>query len=142
MSLIISDIDKVSEFLNRENVIGIPTETVYGFAGNIYSEKAIKTIFELKNRPLSNPLIIHIKSLDSLDKVTVGVPDVALKLAKLFWPGPLTLVLNKHSFVSALVTAGKTSVAVRIPNHPIALSFLEKINFPLGCSKCKPFWFY
>ena len=139
MSLIISDIDKASEFLNSEDVIGIPTETVYGLAGNIHSEKAVKKIFELKNRPLFNPLIVHIKSLDSLDKVAVDVPDAALKIAKVFWPGPLTLVLKKHCSVSDLVTAGKTSVAVRIPNHPVTLSLLEKINFPLAAPSANPF---
>lgn len=139
MSLIITDIDVASEFLNNEDVIGIPTETVYGLAGNIYSEKAINKIYEIKKRPLINPLIVHIKSLAYLDKVAVDVSESALKLAKTFWPGPLTLVLNKHPSVPDIVTAGKSTVAVRIPNHPVALSLLESVNFPLAAPSANPF---
>lgn len=139
MALIITDIDVAIELLNNEDVIGIPTETVYGLAGNIYSEKAINKIYEIKKRPLINPLIVHIKSLTYLDKVAVDVTESALKLAKAFWPGPLTLVLNKHHSVSEIVTAGKSTVAVRIPNHPVALSLLESVNFPLAAPSANPF---
>lgn len=139
MSLIISGIDEASEFLNREDVIGMPTETVYGLAGNIYSEKAINNIFEMKKRPFLNPLIVHIKSLAYLNKVAVDVSESALKLAKALWPGPLTLVLNKHPSVPDIVTAGKSTVAVRIPNHPVALSLLEKLKFPLAAPSANPF---
>ena len=138
MSLIITDIAVASEFLNNEDVIGIPTETVYGLAGNIYSEKAINKIYEIKKRPLINPLIVHIKSLAYLDKVAVDVSESALKLAKAFWPGPLTLVLNKHHSVPDIVTAGKSTVAVRVPNHPVALSLLESVNFPLAAPSANP----
>ncbi len=139
MALIITDIDVASVFLNNEDVIGIPTETVYGLAGNIYSEKAISKIYEIKKRPLNNPLIVHIKSLAYLDKVAVDVSESALKLAKTFWPGPLTLVLNKHPSVPDIVTAGKSTVAVRIPNHPVAISLLEKLKFPLAAPSANPF---
>ena len=139
MSLITSDISKAIEILNKEDVVAIPTETVYGLAGNIYSEKAINKIFQLKKRPLFNPLIVHIKSLDSLKNVAVNVPDAAIKLANAFWPGPLTLILDKHESVSDLITAGKKTVAVRIPNHPVALSILEKIGFPLAATSANPF---
>ena len=139
MALIITDIDKASEFLNNEDVIGIPTETVYGLAGNIYSKRAINRIYEIKKRPLLNPLIVHIKSLAYLDKVAVDVQESALKLAQTFWPGPLTLILNKHPSVPDIVTAGKTTVAVRIPNHPVALSLLESVNFPLAAPSANPF---
>ena len=141
MSLITSDIGKAIEILNKEDVVAIPTETVYGLAGNIYSEKAINKIFQLKKRPLFNPLIVHIKSLDSLKNIAVNVPDAAIKLANVFWPGPLTLILDKHDSVSDLITAGKKTVAVRIPNHPVALSILEKINFPLAAPSANPFGF-
>ena len=138
MSLIITDIDVASVFSNNEDVIGIPTETVYGLAGNIYSEKAVNKIYEIKKRPLINPLIVHIKSLAYLDKVAVDVSESALKLAKTFWPGPLTLVLNKHHSVPDIVTAGKSTVAVRVPNHPVALSLLESVNFPLAAPSANP----
>lgn len=134
-----SDIHQAAEILNKEELVAIPTETVYGLAGNIYSEKAIKGIFEMKKRPFFNPLIVHIKSLDYLKEVAIDVPENAYKLANAFWPGPLTLVLNKKENISDLVTAGKDTVAVRIPDHPLALALLETLDFPLAAPSANPF---
>lgn len=134
-----SDIHQAAEILNKEELVAIPTETVYGLAGNIYSEKAIKGIFEMKKRPFFNPLIVHIKSLDYLKEVATDVPENAYKLANAFWPGPLTLVLKKKENISDLVTAGKNTVAVRIPDHPIALALLEVLDFPLAAPSANPF---
>jgi len=139
MSLIITDTYEAAQFLHREQVIGMPTETVYGLAGNIYSQKAVTTIFRIKGRPFHNPLIVHIKSLACLSKVAVAIPEMAIQLANKFWPGPLTLVLQKHPSVPGLVTAGKSTIAVRIPAHPVALSLLEKISFPLAAPSANPF---
>ena len=139
MTLITTDINLASEMLKNEDVIGMPTETVYGLAGNIYSEKAIKKIYEIKKRPFINPLIVHIKSLECLNKVAINVSESALKLANTFWPGPLTLILDKHSSIPDLITAGKNTVAVRIPNHPVALALLEIVNFPLAAPSANPF---
>jgi L-threonylcarbamoyladenylate synthase len=96
MTQISSDISKAIELLNKEDVVAIPTETVYGLAGNIYSEKAIRKIFQVKQRPLFNPLIVHIPSIDQLEKIAREFPVKAQKLAEAFWPGSLTLILPKR----------------------------------------------
>jgi len=134
-----NEIEQIKKFLLKEEVAAIPTETVYGLAGNIYSEKAIKKIFELKKRPFFNPLIVHIKSLDYLDQIADEIPNTAIKLAKAFWPGPLTLVLKKKSTVSDLITGGKKTVAIRVPNHKLTLSLLESVDFPLAAPSANTF---
>ena len=139
MISISKDINIAVRILNNDGVIGLPTETVYGLAGNIYSEKAINKIFEIKKRPKFNPLIVHIATIDSLNKIAVDIPEKAILLAKNFWPGPLTLLLKKHSSISDLITAGKPTVAVRIPNHKMALELLNKLDFPLAAPSANPF---
>ena len=123
------DLIKAIQLLQKESVVAMPTETVYGLAGNIYSQKAIRSIFELKNRPMYNPLIVHLKSYTELEKVAANIPDKARLLAGTFWPGPLTLVLKKQDNISDLITAGKDTVAVRVPNHPVALALLNQLDF-------------
>jgi L-threonylcarbamoyladenylate synthase len=139
MSQISTDIEAAAIQLKKGEVIAIPTETVYGLAGNIFCDKALKKIYELKKRPLYNPLIVHIKSIDALANIAIDIPEKALKLAEKFWPGPLTLVLKKQVYISDIVTAGKQTVAVRVPNHPAVLSLLEKIDFPLAAPSANPF---
>ncbi len=133
------NIDEACEVLKNEELIGLPTETVYGLAGNAYSEIALKKIFTLKNRPFYNPLILHIKSVHYLNKVAKNIPETAIKLAKEFWPGPLTLVLEKQNHISDLVTASKHTVAVRVPNHSVALELLNKLDFPIAAPSANPF---
>ncbi len=137
--MISGDIHKAAELLRQEAVIGLPTETVYGLAGNIFSEKAIRTIYETKQRPYYNPLIVHIGSMADLDKVAKNIPSMARDLARRFWPGPLTLLLEKTDAVPSLVTAGKETVAVRMPDHPVALALLNTIDFPLAAPSANPF---
>ncbi len=139
MVQITTDVERAAACLKRGDIIGLPTETVYGLAGNIYDEAAIRKIFEMKKRPLFNPLIVHIKSLAALQGVAVNVPDTALQLMETFWPGPLTLVLKRHSSIPDLITAGKNTVAVRMPNHPVALALLESLPFPLAAPSANPF---
>ncbi|MBD2766792.1 threonylcarbamoyl-AMP synthase [Hymenobacter sp. BT664] len=139
MNIISKDIQKAVEILNKEELVAIPTETVYGLAGNIYSEKAVRKIFAMKNRPLFNPLIVHIHSIHQLDEFVSHVPSKARLLANTFWPGSLTMVLKKKPQVPDLITAGKDSVAVRIPNHPVTLALLEQLNFPLAAPSANPF---
>lgn len=139
MSIISKDISKAVALLNAEEVVAIPTETVYGLAGNIYSEKAIKSIFETKKRPFFNPLIVHIPSVDYLDIIVDYVPEKAKLLAEAFWPGPITLVLKKKNTIPDLITAGKDTVAVRVPNHPVSLALLRKLDFPLAAPSANPF---
>jgi L-threonylcarbamoyladenylate synthase len=137
--VITKDINWVIELLNNQNIVSIPTETVYGLAGNAFSDKAIERIFKLKNRPLYNPLIVHLKSIEQLSQVAIDIPAKAMALAQQFWPGPLTLVLKKQSHISDLITAGKNTVAVRVPNHPLTLELLNKLNFPLAAPSANPF---
>jgi L-threonylcarbamoyladenylate synthase len=108
-------------------------------AGNAFDESAIKKIFELKNRPFYNPLIVHLKSAASIYDVAEDIPEKALKLAEEFWPGPLTLVLKKQKHIPDLVTAGKETVALRVPNHPITLALLNELDFPLAAPSANPF---
>lgn len=139
MTIVSNDIDKAINILNNEDVIAIPTETVYGLAGNIYSEKAIRKIFEVKQRPLFNPLIVHIDSIEKIHDIVSEFPEKASILANAFWPGPLTLILKKKSTIPDLITGGKDTVAVRIPNHPVALNLLKKLSFPLAAPSANPF---
>ena len=139
MGIISKDISKAVELLTAEKLVAIPTETVYGLAGNIYSEKAIKSIFETKKRPFFNPLIVHIPSTDTLDKIVRDIPEKAKLLADAFWPGSMTLVLKKQSSIPNLITAGKNTVAVSVPYHPLTLELLKKLPFPLAAPSANPF---
>jgi L-threonylcarbamoyladenylate synthase len=130
---------QAKKIVSTNGIIGLPTETVYGLAGNAFSEEAIDKIYKLKNRPSNNPLIVHISSINELNKVAVDIPELAYKLAKFFWPGPLTMVLKKHPSIPYSVTSGKETVAVRVPNHPLCLKLLQSIDFPLVAPSANPF---
>jgi L-threonylcarbamoyladenylate synthase len=139
MSIISKDIQKAVQLLTEDHLVAIPTETVYGLAGNIFSEKAIKSIFSTKQRPFFNPLIVHISSVKSLNDLVTHVPEKAKLLAAAFWPGSMTLVLKKSKTIPDIITAGKDTVAIRVPNHPITLELLKKIPFPLAAPSANPF---
>ena len=139
MSIISKDIQKAVQLLTEDQLVAIPTETVYGLAGNIFSEKAIKSIFSTKQRPFFNPLIVHIPSVKSLNDLVTHVPEKAKLLAAAFWPGSMTLVLKKSKTIPDIITAGKDTVAIRVPNHPITLELLKKIPFPLAAPSANPF---
>jgi L-threonylcarbamoyladenylate synthase len=137
--MITNKIQEAKEALDKDEIIGLPTETVYGLAGNIYCDQALEKIFRLKKRPFYNPLIVHIKSIDDVFKVAENIPEKAIQLANCFWPGPLTLILNKQSHISPIITADKPTVAVRVPNHPVALELLRNIDYPLAAPSANPF---
>ena len=139
MAIISKDISKAVGLLNAGELVAIPTETVYGLAGNIYSEKAIQSIFKTKQRPFFNPLIVHISSIEHLESLVDYIPPKAKLLAEIFWPGPITLVLKKKSTVPDIITAGKDTVAVRIPDHPVTLELLKQLSFPLAAPSANPF---
>ena len=139
MSIISNDIQKAIALLSNEELVAIPTETVYGLAGNIFSEKAIKCIFKTKKRPFFNPLIVHISCVTLLDTIVSEVPEKAKILANTFWPGAMTLVLKKHKNIPDIITAGKDTVAVRVPNHPITTALLKQLPFPLAAPSANPF---
>ncbi|MGM0875103.1 MAG: L-threonylcarbamoyladenylate synthase [Bacillota bacterium] len=126
-------IAQAANLLREDEVVAFPTETVYGLGANANSDEAVSKIYEAKGRPSDNPLIIHIASISKLDEIVKDVPKYAYKLISAFWPGPLTLVLHKKGDqLSTLVTAGLDTVAVRMPNHPIALSIIREADVPIA----------
>lgn len=139
MSIISKDIQKAITLLTNDELVAIPTETVYGLAGNIFSEKAIHKIFATKKRPFFNPLIVHVASVNALKDIVAEIPEKAKLLAEAFWPGSMTLVLKKSSKIPDLITASKDTVAVRVPNHAVTLELLEKLPFPLAAPSANPF---
>lgn len=139
MAIIGKDIKQVVELLKAGEVVGLPTETVYGLAGNAYDAAAITKIFTVKNRPTFDPLIVHTSSIERVNEFVKEIPEQAQLLAKHFMPGPLTLLLPKKEVISDLVTSGLETVAVRIPNHPLALELLQNLDFPLAAPSANPF---
>ncbi|MEQ8812550.1 MAG: L-threonylcarbamoyladenylate synthase [Imperialibacter sp.] len=133
------DIDKAKSYLDRGQLIGLPTETVYGLAGNAFNEAAVLKIFQVKNRPSFDPLIAHTNSLEKVKTFVKDIPDVALDLAEAFWPGPLTLLLPKKKRIPLLLTSGLKTVAVRIPDHPLTTALLEQLDYPLAAPSANPF---
>ena len=127
------NLNKAKKFLKKNNIIGVPTETVYGLAGNAYSSRAIKKIYKLKKRPKKNPLIIHYDNLKKLKK-DAHIDNRFLKLYKKFSPGPLTFILKKKidSKICPSANANLKMIAVRFPKHKIIKNLLKKLNFPLA----------
>tara|TARA_Y100000590_G_scaffold255362_1_gene286738 strand:- start:50 stop:1006 length:957 start_codon:yes stop_codon:yes gene_type:complete len=128
-----ANLKKAKKNIENNNVIGLPTETVYGLAGNAYSDKSVRKIFELKKRPAINPLIVHFKNLKDLEKDVI-YNDSFIKLYKALCPGPLTFVLKKkpNSKISKIATANKKTIAVRFPKHKTARNLLKMLNVPLA----------
>ncbi len=125
--------------LSRNEVVALPTETVYGLAGSINSEEALKNIFSIKERPFFDPLIVHISSLEELKSYVSYYPEeIVHKLSKAFWPGPLTLVLPKSDKVNDIITSGLDTVALRIPNHPKFLEIIKAVG-PLAAPSANKF---
>lgn len=124
--------------LREGELVAAPTETVYGLAADALNPAACRAIFRAKGRPASDPLIVHIYSVHDLQEICVPNSE-ALALAKAFWPGPLTMVLPKRASVPAIVTAGKNSVAVRMPRHPLFRRLLKLAGRPLAAPSANPF---
>ena len=133
MKINLANIKKAKKLLNNRECVAIPTETVYGLAGNAYSDVACKKIFKLKKRPKNNPLIVHYYNSQSLKK-DCSFNNTFLKLYKKFCPGPITFILDlkKNSKISKIVTNKKNTLAVRFPKHPVTRNLLKKLNFPLA----------
>lgn len=139
MAVISAHIDLAVKHLKANDLVAIPTETVYGLAGNALRETSISKIFEVKRRPKFDPLIAHIGDLPMLEKLVFEVPEKARQLADQFWPGPLTLLLPKRKQVPDLLTSGSDRVAVRMPDHPLTLDLLQQLDFPLAAPSANPF---
>lgn len=139
MAEIGTDINKAKQILVRGGLVAIPTETVYGLAGNALQEDAVASIFRVKNRPQFDPLIIHVPDIERAQHYTKEIPNHAVKLAQHFWPGPLTLVLKKTDVVPYLVTSGLDTVGVRCPDHALTRELLSSLPFPLAAPSANPF---
>lgn len=136
---ITNSIDKAAALLVAGEVVAIPTETVYGLAGNLFNPSAVEKIYTLKNRPRNNPLIVHVKDLEATLPLITEFPKPLQQLAEKYWPGPLTVLLKKSKLVPDSITAGSDFVAIRVPAHPLTKQLLEQIPFPLVAPSANPF---
>lgn len=126
-------LEQAANLLRRNEVVAFPTETVYGLGANATSKQAVAKIFHAKGRPSDNPLIVHIADEKQLTGLVKRVPDSAQKLIDAFWPGPLTIIFEKKEDVLPdIVTAGLKTVAIRMPDHPIALTLIKKARLPIA----------
>ena len=130
---------KAAELLKKGQVVAMPTETVYGLAASIESQEGLRRIFLIKNRPLFDPLIVHICKFDQVHDLTPCWEKPHQVLAQKFWPGPLTFVLPKKEKVKNLITSGLSTVAVRMPNHPIALKLIQELGCPVAAPSANRF---
>ena len=139
MKINLANIKKAEKLLNKSECIAIPTETVYGLAGNAYSDRACKKIYKLKKRPKNNPLIVHYLN-DKILKKDCIFNNNFLKLYKKFCPGPITFILDlkKNSKISNIVTNKKNTLAVRFPKHPVTRNLLKMLDFPLAAPSANP----
>ncbi len=134
-----SDVSQAGAWIRRGGLVAFPTETVYGLGANALDPAAAARIFEAKRRPHFDPLIVHVAKLEELKPLVADFPPLAEELAANFWPGPLTLVLPKSPKVPDLVTSGLSTVAVRIPRHPLAVRLLEAAQVPVAAPSANRF---
>jgi L-threonylcarbamoyladenylate synthase len=132
-------ISKAQDLLLNGDLVAIPTETVYGLAANALNPLAVSKIFEAKNRPSFDPLIIHVGKISDFEKYTINFPKVLMEIANHFCPGPLTFLVEKRRIVPEITTSGLEKVAIRIPNHPLTLDLLSNLDFPLAAPSANPF---
>lgn len=133
------DIQQAKYLLDSGEVVGMPTETVYGLAARIDMPEGIKKIFSTKERPFFDPLIVHVSSIEQAKTVTAYWGSVAQILAQSFWPGPLTMILPKGDRVNEMITSGLDSVGIRMPSHPAALELLNAVGTPLAAPSANKF---
>ncbi len=133
------NIDEAIRLLTQNELVAIPTETVYGLAGNALNALAVAKIFEVKNRPTFDPLIVHTHSANEFQHFAQNIPDLVYELADAFLPAPLTFVLQKRPNIPFLVTSGGNTVALRVPNHLLTLELLRNLHFPLAAPSANPF---
>src|SRR5574343_105213 len=133
-----TNIQKAASFINAGDVVAIPTETVYGLAASILSEKGIQKIYQLKGRPNNNPLIVHVASIEEISKWVEVWPEKAKILADAFMPGPITLGMPKSNKIPHYVTSGQDTVGIRVPNHPLFVELLKSLPAPLAAPSANP----
>lgn len=123
---------KAAEIMRAGGIVGIPTETVYGLAADARNESAVRSIFQAKGRPQDNPLIVHISGIDQLPPLVREIPDLALRIAEKYWPGPLTMIFPKSDLIPSATSGGLDTVAVRMPQSPAARAIIDACGFPLA----------
>jgi L-threonylcarbamoyladenylate synthase len=124
--------------LKEGHLVAFPTETVYGLGADATNEKAVARIYEVKGRPTDHPLIVHISSMDLMDKWACEIPEHAIKLARAFWPGPMTLILPRTELAKDFITGGQDTVAIRVPSHTLANQLLKEFESIGGCGVAAP----
>lgn len=134
-----SQLEEALALLNAGKLVAIPTETVYGLAANALNADAVVSIFETKNRPHFDPLIVHVGSHEQVSSIATTISDAAHLLMEKLWPGPLTIVLRKRDCIPHIVTSGLDTVGVRMPDHPLTLELLRSLDFPLAAPSANPF---
>jgi L-threonylcarbamoyladenylate synthase len=133
------ELDRAADLIRAGRLVAFPTETVYGLGANALDPAAVDRIFQAKGRPATSPLIVHVASAEMARSVVRVWPDSAAKLVKKFWPGPLTIVLPKHPSVPDRVTAGLSTVGVRMPSNPLALALIERAGVPIAAPSANRF---
>lgn len=139
MAEIGGDINRARQVLESGGLVAIPTETVYGLAGNALNGEVVAKIFEAKNRPSFDPLIVHVSSIEQARTFVEEIPSQAEALAAKHWPGPLTILLKRKSIIPDLVTSGLDTVAIRVPAHELTQNLLRLLDFPLAAPSANPF---
>ena len=133
------EIDRAARLLRAGRLVAFPTETVYGLGANALDAEAVARIYAVKGRPATSPLIVHVASIEMAQSLVMNWPEVADRLARRFWPGPLTLVLEKRPAIPAIVTANLSTVGLRMPAHPIALALIRAAGVPLAAPSANRF---
>jgi len=132
-------IHRAAEIIKRGGIVAFPTETVYGLGADAFNPLAVARVFEVKKRPSFDPLIVHVADPADVKKLAKEIPSNAKKLTERFWPGPLTIVLLKEENIPDIVTAGLPSLAIRMPNHPMALALIEESKCPIAAPSANLF---
>ena len=125
-------ISQAASIIKKGNLVAFPTETVYGLGANGLDEIAVQKIYKAKGRPQDNPLILHVHNIEQIKPLVKEIPDIAYECMDRFWPGPLTILFERSDIVPDIITAGLNTVAIRMPNHPIALELIKEANVPIA----------
>jgi len=133
-----SAIKDAASSLRSGNLVAFPTETVYGLGADAQNKEAVARIYQAKGRPLNHPLIVHLSSIELLDKWTKDIPEYAFTLARAFWPGPMTLILQRTEIAKDYVTGGQNNVGIRVPAHTVALALLKEFEMRGGLGVAAP----
>jgi L-threonylcarbamoyladenylate synthase len=132
-------VHRAAEIIQRGGIVAFPTETVYGLGADAFNPLAVARIFEVKRRPYFDPLIVHVADPSNVEELAKEIPSNAKKLVEKFWPGPLTVVLSREEDVPDIVSAGLPTVAIRMPNHPMALGLIKECKCPIAAPSANPF---